>query len=38
LDLLIHQAISQVELFADMSIERSEMAEALRIEGERALS
>jgi shikimate dehydrogenase len=38
LDLLIHQAISQVELFADVSIERSDMAKALRIEGERALS
>lgn len=37
LDLLIHQAISQVELFAGISIDRSAMAKILRIEGERAL-
>ena len=38
LDLLIHQAISQVELFAGISIDRSGMAKLLRVEGERALS
>jgi shikimate dehydrogenase len=38
LDLLIHQAISQVEIFSSCSVNRSEMAQLLRTAGEKALS
>ena len=38
LDLLIHQAISQVELFSSRSVNRFEMAQLLRTAGEKALS
>ena len=38
LDLLIHQAISQVEIFASCTIDRALIAKTLRAEGEKALS
>jgi shikimate dehydrogenase len=38
LDLLIHQAISQVEIFASRTLERDSIAKMLRVVGERALS
>jgi shikimate dehydrogenase len=38
LDLLIHQAISQAEIFATRGIERDSMAQMLRKVGEKALS
>jgi len=38
LDLLIHQAISQVEIFASCVVEREPIARMLRIVGEKALS
>lgn len=38
LDLLIHQAISQAEIFASCAIDRAQMAKMLRIVGEEALS
>jgi shikimate dehydrogenase len=38
LDLLIHQAISQVEIFASCTIDRSSIAKMLRVVGETALS
>jgi shikimate dehydrogenase len=38
LDLLIHQAISQVEIFAATTVNRVELAQRLRSEGEKALS
>jgi shikimate dehydrogenase len=38
LDLLIHQAISQIQIFSGMTFDRSDMARTLRIEGEKALS
>ena len=38
LDLLIHQAISQIEIFSSCSVNRSEMAQLLRTAGEKALS
>lgn len=38
LDLLIHQAISQAEIFTSCAIERAQMAKMLRIIGEEALS
>ncbi len=38
LDLLIHQAISQVEIFASCTIDRSSVAKMLRVVGEKALS
>ncbi len=37
LDLLIHQAISQVELFSSLSVDRAHMAELLRSVGVKAL-
>lgn len=37
LDLLIHQAISQVEIFASRTLDRDEVARMLRVVGERAL-
>jgi shikimate dehydrogenase len=37
LDLLIHQAISQIEIFADQKVDRLSMAQLLRIEGLKAL-
>lgn len=37
LDLLIHQAISQIEVFADQKVDRLSMANMLRIEGLKAL-
>jgi shikimate dehydrogenase len=37
LDLLIHQAISQVEIFALRPLDRDEVARMLRVVGERAL-
>ena len=37
LDLLIHQAISQIEIFADQKVDRLSMAHLLRIEGLKAL-
>jgi shikimate dehydrogenase len=37
LDLLIHQAISQIEIFADQKVDRLSMANMLRIEGLKAL-
>ncbi len=37
LDLLIHQAISQVEIFASRTVDRVQMAKILRVVGERAL-
>lgn len=38
LDLLIHQAISQVEIFASCTIDRDSVAKMLRAVGEKALS
>ncbi len=38
LDLLIHQAISQVEIFTSLTVNRIEMAHKLRQVGEKALS
>lgn len=38
LDLLIHQAISQVEIFTTQTVDRPEMAKQLRQVGEKALS
>jgi len=38
LDLLIHQAISQVEIFSSQRVERDVMAKKLRLVGESALS
>jgi shikimate dehydrogenase len=38
LDLLIHQAISQIEIFASRSVDRDHIAPPLRSVGERALS
>ena len=38
LDLLIHQAISQVEIFASCTIDRALIAKTLRATGEKALS
>ena len=38
LDLLIHQAISQVEIFASCVVERESIAKMLRTVGEKALS
>jgi shikimate dehydrogenase len=38
LDLLIHQAISQVEIFASCSIDRMQVAKTLRVVGEKALA
>ena len=38
LDLLIHQAISQVEIFTSLTVERDQLAKILRQVGERALS
>ena len=38
LDLLIHQAISQVEIFASCTIDRALIAKTLRAKGEKALS
>jgi shikimate dehydrogenase len=38
LDLLIHQAISQVEIFTLHTIDRDSVAKILRMVGERALS
>ena len=38
LDLLIHQAISQMEIFSARTIERDEMAKMLRMVGEKALT
>jgi shikimate dehydrogenase len=38
LDLLIHQAISQVEIFASCTIDRYSIAKTLRAAGEKALS
>lgn len=38
LDLLIHQAISQVEIFSGQTIEREVMAKMLRVVGEKALT
>ena len=38
LDLLIHQAISQVEIFASCTIDRDSVAKMLRVIGERELS
>jgi shikimate dehydrogenase len=37
LDLLIHQAISQIEIFGDQKVDRFSMAHLLRIEGLKAL-
>jgi shikimate dehydrogenase len=37
LDLLIHQAISQIEIFTGQKVDRTSMAALLRNEGERAL-
>jgi shikimate dehydrogenase len=37
LDLLIHQAISQIEIFASSSIDRVSVAKMLRVVGEKAL-
>ena len=37
LDLLIHQAVSQVEIFSDQKIDRLAMAQLLRSVGEKAL-
>jgi shikimate 5-dehydrogenase len=37
LDLLIHQAISQIQIFADQKVDRLSMAHLLRIEGLKAL-
>ncbi len=37
LDLLIHQAISQIEIFSGQKVDRISMAALLRTEGERAL-
>jgi shikimate dehydrogenase len=38
LDLLIHQAISQVEIFASRTLERDSIARMLRVVSEKALS
>ena len=38
LDLLIHQAISQVEIFTSLTVERDQLAKILRQVGEQALS
>jgi len=38
LDLLIHQAISQMEIFSGQTIERDAMAKMLRAVGEKALT
>jgi shikimate dehydrogenase len=38
LDLLIHQAISQVEIFASCSVDRMQVAKTLRVVGEKALA
>ncbi len=38
LDLLIHQAISQVEIFASCSVDRMQVAKMLRAVGEKALA
>ena len=38
LDLLIHQAISQVEIFTSLTVERDQLAKILRKVGEQALS
>lgn len=38
LELLIHQAISQVEIFASRTIDRDLLSKMLRVEGEKALS
>jgi shikimate dehydrogenase len=38
LDLLIHQAISQVEIFTSLTVERDQLAKILREVGEQALS
>ena len=38
LDLLIHQAISQIEIFSAQTIERDAMAKMLRMVGEKALT
>lgn len=38
LDLLIHQAISQMEIFSGQTIERDAMAKMLRVVGEKALT
>jgi len=38
LDLLIHQAISQVEIFASCGVDRAQVAKMLRLVGEKALS
>jgi len=38
LDLLIHQAISQMEIFSGQAIERDALAKMLRVVGERALT
>jgi shikimate dehydrogenase len=38
LDLLIHQAISQVEIFASLPVNRAQMSRSLRQIGEKALS
>ena len=38
LDLIIHQAISQVEIFASCTIDRASIAKTLRAAGEKALS
>jgi len=38
LDLLIHQAISQVEIFSSRSVDRDSLAKMLRLVGEQALS
>ena len=37
LDLLIHQAISQIEIFSGQKVDRTSLAALLRTEGERAL-
>ena len=37
LDLLIHQAISQIQIFSGRTFDRSAIARTLRIEGEKAL-
>jgi shikimate 5-dehydrogenase len=37
LDLLIHQAISQIEIFSLSSIDRLKLAKRLRLVGEKAL-
>jgi shikimate 5-dehydrogenase len=38
LELLIHQAISQMEIFSGQTIERDAMAKMLRAVGEKALT